>query len=415
MFVRTFLFLILASSLTAPAAGGNGDAPNGATPPDQTTTEAISKLISQNTRMLEEIERTRSRLETLARAIRERERDNKKSRTETDVLIAALGSDDYATRVAATITIRRALVDDLWRLIETPELPIEARHRLKSLIVEGTAMLRLTKVAVDLRPEDRDALWNLLDAEPAWTLDALGDAPERIEHALRHPPVDHDLAVEIVFATLIRDPMRPLSQTAALNAAYDATRPLLRQALLSLIAPAGPRKNGLAGRLAQNREKNAIAAIRILLRQPPPGFTESLVEHLRSTQTFSARLEFTIIEALASLGARHTVGALLQIASEKRTRMSGAQRFNEATVVPGDCELIAAALLLGIDVAELNVHVRRSTNDREPTYYGFIEVEKADNPDRLAAYAAVREVARANGLSVPPDGADAGADTDKQR
>jgi hypothetical protein len=383
-----------------PAAAAAQDSEPAALAPD-----TIDDLLRQHADLLTEVERMRAQLERLARIAREsRSDDLAGGGGDLAPLFAALSSDDYAERNAATDAMRRSLVDRMWVFIETPDLNLEARHRMKTLLVETSAMIRLTTVAVDLRPVDRDALWNLLDSRADWALDALGDDPQRIRAALEHPPAGHLFASEVILASLVRDEMRPVPQNIALSQIRDASSPMLRAALLSLLErstqdPSGPRY--LPSHL---RDRSAGMAVRILARDPSGDLAERLVTSLRDAPKLRPHVDFTIIETLVGMQAVDVAPALLEIAEAKREKMTGSHRYQDATIMPGDAEMVGAARLLGMDLSGLKVASIRARSERDPDLYGFAEPPKVENPDRAVAFQAVREAAeRARRNAWSPD------------
>jgi hypothetical protein len=276
---------------------------------------------------------------------------------------------------------------------------------LRTLLVETTAMIRLTTVAADLGPAERDALWNLLDAEPRWVLDALGDEPNEIRAALRQPPPDHDLAAEIVLAALLRDELRPVPQMVALSLIEEATSPLLRHSLQDLISPAYQSRTGrIAGTVFNQREQAAEQAVRILARNPSSELVAFFLAYLRTTRTWSAKIEFSIIDAMVAMRAREATGELVAIAQDKRERLHGGQSYQGLMVKPGDCEIIGAALLLGMDLGELSIRRRPARNDDDPPYYGFEAPRPQESPERKAAFAAVRDAVSEAGPFEPIPG-----------
>jgi hypothetical protein len=375
-------WLLLALAATTSLAAQ--DAP----PPEREETpsgEVVGELLRQHERLLEETRALRSQIERLARALRERDGGAELPEDLAPVL-AGLASDDYAERTAATAAMRRMLVDRMWLLLETPDLDPESRQRMKSILVETSAMIRLTTVAVDLDATQRDALWNLLDTDPMWVLDALGDDPHRITEALRHPPPGHGLANEVVVAALIRDDLRPVPQHVALTEVQDASSPILRAALRSLLGPPPDLPSQLRSMVSSNRDRAASRAVKILAKDPAPDLVGFLLGYLRSAKQFNARLEFTIIETIVGLRATEAAGELLEIARQKRSGVSGGYGWQNVRVKPGDSELVGAAMLLDLDLEDLEIRVKRPWSGDEPSLYGFDEPPRPKNKARAKAY-----------------------------
>lgn len=367
------------------------------------TSASVARLVEQHARLVEEVERMRREIDRLSRSTRE-DRAASVLLDDLDPVLAALNSDSFQEREEATAVLRRSLVNRMWLLVETPALTPEAIHRTKSVLVETSAMIRLTTVAVDLHAADRDALWNLLDAHPDWVIAALCDDPDRIKAVLPWPPAGHERAAEIVVAALIRDEMRPVPQMLALNQLQSASSPLLRDALRSLLIR---RPDSAAHAAIQSqRQKAAEAAVTILARRPSADVVGFFLACLRSSKNWSMRVDFAIVESLVRMDAREVAGALLVIAQEKRERLPGGSRYQDLLVKPGDSELAGAALLLGMDLEELRIRRRSPAGDDTLTYYGFTAPAEPESPDRAEALSAIEEAIKQAGPFGPIDGYD---------
>lgn len=397
------LFAILAMMAWGPAPATSPADSDGQETIADTALPEVEQLVKQHARLLEEVEQMRRQIERLSRATRE-SRAASVVLDELDPLLAALNSESFQERTTATAILRRSLVDRMWLLLETPELTPEAIHRVKSILVETSAMIRLTGVAVDLQAADRDALWNLLDADPDWVLSALGDDPEQIEAVLRWPPLAHERAAEIVLAALIRDELRPVPQILALGQLETATSPLLRDALrLLLIRQSQPAPHST---IRAQRQKTAELAVTILARRPSADLIGFLLACLKSARSWNIRVDFTIVESLVGMGATEAAGELLTISLEKRGRLHGGARYQDLLVKPGDCELVGAALLLGMDLDELRIKRRSSPGKDYLTYYGFTAPEQPENLDRLSALTAIQSAVQQVGPFAPINGYD---------
>jgi hypothetical protein len=396
--------------LIAAIAWGPEAAPpvaDGAATTADTPLPQVAQLVEQHARLLEEVEQMRREIERLSRATRE----NGAAIVvldDLDPMLAALSSESFQERTEATATLRRSLVNRMWLLVETPELTPEAIHRLKSILVETSAMIRLTSVAVDLQGADRDALWNLLDADPEWVISALGDDPDQIKAVLAWPPAGHEHAAEIVLAALVRDELRPVPQILALGELETASSPLLRDALRSLLMRE-PQAASHSTIRAQ-RQKAAVLAVTILARHPSPDLIGFLLACLKSAKSWNMRVDFTIVEALVGMGAREAAGELLTIALKKRGQVRGQSRYMDILVKPGDCELVGAALLLGMDLDELQIKSRSASGNDTVTYYGFTAAEQPENPDRVAALTAIEKAVEQVAPFAPIDGYDEALD-----
>lgn len=369
--------------------------------PPPVDSDALGDLVRQQAALLAEAERMAARIDGLVRAVREQAGGATRDTGEVAELLTALDSDEYQTRMRATAGLRRMLVDRLWLLVERPELTPEARSRVKSILDEASAMIGLTHVAVDLTSAQRDALWTLLDDEPDWVLAALGDDAEGIRHALRNPPADHARAVEIVLAAIVRNGMRPVARQIAVSEIHHASSGLLREAMLDLLEP--PDLEGadpVARTFANYREQAAVQAVRTLARRPAADLIARILATLDSATRWNVRYELFLVETLVNVGATEAVGPLFEIAVDKRARLNGHYKSNGLQLQPGDCELIAAALLLGLDLDALEVIEREPRNFNEPHYRGFEEPTEV-SPEREAAYDAVQRAVEAAGPHPP--------------
>lgn len=400
--MKPLLVILVMMALGPQAAPPPADGEGRETTGDAALPE-IAQLVQQHARLLEEVEQMRRQIERLSRATRE-SRAASVVLDDLDPVLAALNSDSFQERTEATAVLRRSLVDRMWMLVETPELTPEAISRLKSILVETSAMIRLTTVAADLQAADRDALWNLLDAHTDWVISALGDDPDRIKAVLGWPPVGHERAAEIVLAALVRDELRPVPQLLALDQIETATSPLLRDALRSLlIRQRQPSSNST---IQSQRQKAAELAVAILARRPSADLVGFLVACLKPAKNWSMRVDFAIVESLVRMDAREAAGELLAIAREKRQGLSGEARYQDVQVKPGDSELVGAALLLGMDLDELQIKRRLPAGNDELTLYGFEAPTQPENPDRVAAIAAIERAVEEEGPFAPISGSD---------
>jgi hypothetical protein len=366
-----------------------------AAPPEETASDdldpaSIVALLQQHEELVAQTTRMNARIERLLRAVRERGRETV-GLSDIDPLLAGLDSESYRERNEATAALRRSLVDRMWLLIETPDLSREGMHRLQDVLIESSAMIRLTTIAVELTPSDRDALWNLLDDEPAWVLTVLGDDPEAIRKAMLSQPDGQAAAVEIVMAALIRDEMRPIPQILALSTLEDAVTPMLRDALKALLVPR--ERFVVPGRytVANSRDQVAELVVRILARRPDPELTGFLLAYLKSVKRWSSRVEYTIVDALVGMRATEAAPILLEIAAEKRERLNGGYGIADMMMKPGDSELIAAARLLDLDLRDLKVKEKIAASADDPNFYGFTAPKREMHPDRKAAYDAIEK------------------------
>jgi hypothetical protein len=378
----TVTLTLAALTLAEPPAAAPAAAPPG-DPAAQ-----VEELVNAQGRLIDEVQAMRRRIEALARMLRQQDHQPL-AIDDLGSILARLDSDDFAERQAATVSLRRALIDRMWLLIENPDLTEEARHRMRSILVEASAMIRLTNVAVDLEPADRDALWNLLDAHPKWLLDALGDDPEKISDALRQPPPGHELGAEVVQAALVRDGLRPFPQLVALESIDEVSGPLLRDALLSLLESSEEPSIKNQYLVTANRDEMAAMGVRILARSPYPAMAGHLLAALRGGGQFRPRLDSAIVDALVGLKVKAAAPELVRIATEKRSGQSGGHNYGGVMVRPGDCELAGAALLMELNLDELKFESKRGWREGDPNMYGFSEPKPEENPDRVAAFEAV--------------------------
>ncbi len=393
--------LVLASLLAITLTGKARDETD-SSGAELSTIEAVRDLVRQQSALLAEAERMRERIDKLVRAVREQGSELPHTRAELGELLAALDSDDYQARVRATGALRRELVDRLWLLIETPDLKPEAQQRVKELLNEASAMIGLTNIAVDLEPVHRDMLWTLLDDEPDWVLAALGDEPDRIRQALRNSPPGHELAVEIVLAAIVRNEMRPVARQIAVSEIHDPSSRLLRDAMLDLLKPDSPSNDPVARTFDGYREKAAVEALRVLARRPTRELVVRILTTLQGAQRWNARLDLFLVQTLLDIGATEAIGPLHEIARDKRRHLRGSYRAEGVEMQPGDPELIAAAVLLGLDVEELEILESEPRNDREPRFRGFAPPPtRPEAPQRSAAYAAVGEAVERSGPYPP--------------
>jgi len=397
------LLVVLGMMAWGPEAAPSPVGSEGKATAGEVALPAVAQLVEQHARLLEEVEQMRLQIERLSRATRE-------SRAASVVLddpapvLAALSSESFHERTEATAALRRSLVDRMWLLVETPDLTPEAIHRLKSILVETSAMIRLTGVAVDLQAADRDALWNLLDADPEWVMSALGDDPDQIQTVLKWLPQGHERAAEIVLAALIRDEMRPVPQMLALGQLETASSPLLRKALRSRLVPQPG--SASSGTMRAQRQKAAELAVAILARRPSADLVGFYLACLRSAESWSLRVDSAIVESLVRMGAMEAAGELLTISLEKRERLRGGSRLQDLLMEPGDCELAGAALLLGMDLDDLQIKQRLASASDDLVFYGFTAPTPPENPDREAALIAIRKAIEEAGPFEPINGYD---------
>ncbi|MHC4992919.1 MAG: hypothetical protein ACYTGC_18250, partial [Planctomycetota bacterium] len=213
-----------------------------------------------------------------------------------------------------------------------------------------------------------------------------------------------DLASEVVLAALIRDHMRPVPQMVALRQVQDADSPMLRDALRSLLTPAGQSTWGVSSLVRSQWEKAAEQAVKVLARQPDRDTLAFFLACLKSTRSWSARVDSLLVDAIVGMRARDAAGALMAIAAEKRERLQGGYGYQGLLIKPGDCEMVGAALLLQLDLEELNIQRKVPRSDDQPTYYGFVVPRQVQNPDRVAAYEAVQQAVQEAGPFAPVPG-----------
>ena len=339
----------------------------GAPPTAEAAVGELETLLHEHETRLRELQGLQERIETITRQIR-RTRRAEAARSIDDLrpLISQLDSDDYAVRSRATSIVRRTLVERAWRLGEDKSLSAEATQRLRQIVLEAGAISHLAPAMLDSGEDDRDALWSLVEAEPRWLTSVLGAEPQRIKHALEHPPEGHEDGVALVVAAILENSMRPFPQAVALGSLTDASHPQIRAAIIERIKPKPPSLainlpgmpnfsgtnwfNGFAQQ-GSVMERSLAAVEKFKIREAAPW----LVGVLRRNPGWNAQVNGAMAGVLVALDDRDVVPIIYEHARKLGERNSGSTwgDVNSFHMKPGDNLMWAAAVLLDLDPVDL--------------------------------------------------------------
>jgi len=348
---------------------------------DAAAMEDLAALREQHARLVEEVESLRMAIEQLWRLASTERRDSQAPAiADLAPVIEQLDSEDFGERTAASDLIQRALFERMWRLADDSALSPEGQHRLRRILAQAASVSRLNTIAIAISPDDRDRLLALVESEPTWIMDVLGNDLERIRSAVRRPPVAGDPAVSLVLAALLEDPLRPAPQVVLLQELTSIHHPLLQERVIDL-ALTPPSERTEFGRFpfddfAGSPAVHAVMALRRCeVRAAIPRLIDFINRQSDDHRGPDGRA-VAVLETLVHFEAVQATPALLQHARRRFAQVSeeflqGMEDEMGVSTLPGDDALIAAMRLLRMNLSAFSVIEPGWTNEWDEPVRAF--------------------------------------------
>lgn len=314
-------------------------------------------------------------------------------------IVERLDGPDFATREAATEDLRRAMIERTLELFRvTGGASPEARARVQVVADDLASLARLLPALAQVSAADQNELIEFFSVHRAWTLDALSNDSARVETALADPPAGGELAVAIIYASLIADGSREVPQMIAIRRVPGELVPAVSGSLLAALTPLTdppyfaediPMMHRLRGQRPrwELRVQSVLDAARRGGMPEAVGWTLAVMRELPSgvDRAFEAELLNTTRDLFRAEHAKE-----LTIAARwRRETQSGGHSFNGVGTLAGDQALILAAHLIEMDVAALGIAVVPGRGE-QPPMWGFADREQA-TASRIAIETAALE------------------------